>query len=340
MPSSTSSSRPAPDAAGGLRKEPRRGIQGPLVFLAGFALMAVLVSALWRHTPLRRYESLAARALAPESADEYLGYSGSDFEHHIVYHGLENVAPPLRAADVLILGHSRTMYAFTRDFVERFEARTHLRCYVLGFGQGEQDIFPEAIIRKYDLHPRFVIANADNFFSGTTSAAARHALRYGRLPAMATRFEGVASHEVRRAIHRWLPHFACSEAPGLSDWVTYRSISDGTWTIAAYKGEAKAIPELEGPPEPPTPAALEAAERLNRMVAERGGRLVLTFVPSPLSDRPQVREIARRLGVPLIEPHLGTVMTLDGSHLDPESARRFQDAFLDQIAPYLPAAGR
>lgn len=300
-----------------------------------FAALAAAVAATWRHTPISTYEALAARERPPASPDYYLGYSGSDFEHHIVYHGLEDVAGPLRSADVLILGHSRTMYAFPRSFVERFRSRYHLRCYVLGFGQGEQDLFPSAIIEKYDLRPRWVIVNADNFFSGTVSSAARHAMRYGWLPAWAVRFEGKASHVVRQTIHRVLPHFACSEAPGQADWVTYRSISDGTWYIAAYKGEAKALPQIEGAAESAPEAAMEAAERMNRLVKSRGGELLLTFVPSPLATRAQVRDIAARLGAPLIMPRLDSVMTLDGSHMTQESAELFYSAFLEEVEPYL-----
>jgi hypothetical protein len=314
-------------------------VRALLLFLGVFVALVVTVAAGWRHTPLSAWEALVARARPPASPDYYLGYSGSDFEHHIVYHGLEPVADPLRSADVIILGHSRTMYAFPRSFVERLQSRYHLRCYVLGFGQGEQDVFPMALIEKYDLRPRWVIVNADNFFSGTVSASARHAMRYGLLPALAVRFEGMASHAVRRVIHRVLPHFACAEAPAEQDWVTYRSISDGTWYVAAAKGKPTMLPpvdsSLEAIPAPASAAALRAAERMNRLVTSRGGKMVLTFVPSPLADLPQVRDIAARLGVPLVVPRMDSAMTLDGSHMTPESAEQFESAFLEEIGPYL-----
>jgi hypothetical protein len=338
MPSSTSNSDFRPGRRGA-RSAGSRQVRAGLLCLGLAGLLTLLTAAVWRHTPLRTYEALIARETRPAARDYFLGYSGSDFEHHIYYHDLDGVMDSVRSADVLVLGNSRTMYAFTRSFVEQFWSRYHLRCYVLGFGQGEQDVFPAALMDKFRLRPRWVIVNGDIFFTGRASASADHAMRYGRFPALVVRREGTLGHALRRQIHRWLPHVAATEYPTEPDWITYRSRTDGTWFIAAHKGVAKILPRAEEDAgEAGVTATLQEAESFARCVRGHGAKLLLTFVPSPVDDRAVVREVAARLGVPLIMPEMDEVMTVDGSHMTPASSERFISLFLDQVQPYLAGA--
>jgi hypothetical protein len=299
-----------------------------------------LVAATWRATPLRIFEALVARERRPASRDYFLAYSAGLIEQHVYYHGLEPVEGPLRAADVLILGNSRTMHALPRPFVTQLASRYHLRGYLLGFGGSEGDVFPLALIEKYDLRPRWVIVAVPRFFTGR-SAAARSAMRLGPLTALQVKYEGLASHLVRHAIHLVLPHLACTEYPTEPDWVVYRSISDGTWFVAASKGEPGVLARGAGTARPVPEATRAAAGRLAAIVRGRGARLLLVYVPppAPLDDRAGAAALAALVHAPLVGPELEGLATTDGSHLTPQSAARFDAALLDSLGPYLAPGG-
>ena len=70
----------------------------------------------------------------------------------------------MKKADVLFLGNSRALFAFSSDAIANFFGKGKLRYYVLAFGTGETSQFAGALIRRYDLHPKVLVINADPFF--------------------------------------------------------------------------------------------------------------------------------------------------------------------------------
>src|ERR1700730_12863032 len=120
-----------------------------------------------------RFRPLSAKASPPPSADWYLAYFNGDVEHFAIYNDLDGAAEALKHADVLFLGDSRMQYAFRdRAVLHQFFSSRHLSYFILAFGYGEGRDFPEAIIRKFDLHPKWVILNDDPFFGNPTSPVA------------------------------------------------------------------------------------------------------------------------------------------------------------------------
>src|SRR5262249_42639470 len=92
-----------------------------------------------------------------------------DYEHGAYYFGLEGAAVAhLRRAEVLVLGNSKAMFAFSTRATEDAFRRLGVPYYLLGFGYGESQLFPLALIKKYGLRPKALIINADPFFEEAT----------------------------------------------------------------------------------------------------------------------------------------------------------------------------
>ncbi|NIR60783.1 MAG: hypothetical protein GWO02_15385 [Gammaproteobacteria bacterium] len=61
----------------------------------------------------------------------------------------------------------------------------------------------------------------------------------------------------------------------------------------------------------------------------------LTYVWTPYNARATAEVLAVELGGTLVSPQLAGLETFDSSHLEPESAERFAQAFLDKAGPEL-----
>jgi hypothetical protein len=275
-----------------------------------------------------RFRPLAAEVSQPPSPAWYLAYFNGDVEHFSVYDNLDGAAEALNRADVLFLGNSRMQYAFrNRDVLRRFFYSRGLTYFVLAFGYEEGGIFPEAIIRKFNLHPKWVIVNADPFFGLPLTAVSSRAMSFGYLEAWKSRFEAVSSLAVQRSIHRIFPYFALSQWDVHPQWIYYRAKSDGTLRLGAWRGTPGAIVPGNGAAgPPPSPGQVKEAEGFKKELEARGAQLVLTWIPPSSGDT--ARYLASALQVPLVAPEETGLATIDGSHLDEESCTRFSTSFL------------
>ena len=277
----------------------------------------------------RRFRPLATQVSAPPSPAWYLAYFNGDLEHSAVYNNLEGAADALKHADVLLLGNSRMQYAFRdQETLRRFFPARGLRYFILAFGYGEGSVFASAIIRKFDLHPHWVIVNADPFFGKPLSVAASQAMSTGNFGAWKIRFESVASLAVEGRLHRIIPYVAPQQWDFNTEWIYYRAKSDGTLRLAAWHGTPGAMWEdLRNGGQPIGPAQVAEGERFKNELRARGARLVLTWIPP--SSANNAKQFASALQVPLVMPDATGLTTIDGSHLDKESSKRFSASFLD-----------
>jgi len=296
-----------------------------LLFACVLGLLVAGTAALWALRPDLGHDMNISRVAAP-SDDHFLAYDGSgNLEHHVLYFGLDGQAiAHLREADVLLLGNSRLMFAARPGVLDRFFDARGLQYFVLGFGYREADRFPLAIIEKFDLRPRYVVVNADGFFSDAHSEMAEQTMRDSYVAAERRRLEGEASHQVRRALHRlvpnWVDLFGRAGFPWRREVIGYRSRVNGTWQVFPWE-EARAGVEgrdLRAPALSPT--EVSAAERFESAMNARGASVILTYVPTPrpLGGGPML--FAEHLDVPLIADHPLGMGSHDGDHLDANSA--------------------
>lgn len=284
---------------------------------------------------------LAALATPSRSPDDYLDYFRGSVSGYAIYHNLGHAADPLQRADVLFLGNSRLLFAFrNRDLLDHFFTARSLNYYVMGFGYGEQSAFPEALIEKYDLHPKWVIVNADPFFGGPPSWMAKTIMSGSRFDALKFQGETLAAFYSQHYLHRIVPYLGSMwwiNPEG--DWIWYRSRQNGTILLAAKEGiPSPALPGANAYGSLWEPARVPGAKRFLRQITRRGAKLVLTRIP-PDSDV-SAKGFAKVLHVPLIAPRLAGLQTLDGNHLDNASATRFVGAFLKEFGRLIDHPGR
>jgi hypothetical protein len=257
-------------------------------------------------------------------------------EQFAIYQNLDGAAEALKHADVLFVGDSLLLFAFQeQEVLHRFFAARHMSYFLLGFAAEADEVFPEAIIRKFDLHPRWVIVSADVFFGMPPSAAATRAMSFGYLEAWKSRFEAASSLAIERQIHRIFPYLALSQWDAHPDWIWYRSKTDGAMWLAAWRGKPDVIVESsplkdllwqEARSRSISSEQIKAAEGFRKELASRGSSLVLTWIPP--SSGNTVRQLAAELQVPFVASEATGLTSIDGKHLDRESSLRFSTSFL------------
>lgn len=258
----------------------------------------------------------------------------------MLYFGTDGEAMAhLRRADVLLVGNSRLMFAARPGVLDPFFERRGLRYYVLGFGFREADRFPLAVIEKFDLRPRIVIANADGFFQSRLSDFARIVMKDTPFGAWKLGVEAETGHEVRRAVHQLVPNFVdLLGRPGFPwtrEFVIYRSRANGSWQPSPWEPGTGPVPARDLSV-PLTAREVAAAQRFSAAIAARGGRLVLTAVPTPRPTGGGPKRFAELLEVPLVAVHPPGLMTEDDDHLDESSAVAWSEAFVEELGRVIP----
>lgn len=305
-----------------------------LVFAGVLGLLVATTTVIWMLSPASRGRNIT-RAERP-SDDHYLAHDhGGHVDHHVLYFGTDGEAMDhLRRADVLFVGNSRLMFAARPRVLDPFFEGLGLRYYVLGFGFREADRFPLAVIERFDLRPRLVIANADGFFQDRLSDFARTVMKDTPFGAWKFGIEAETGHEVRRAVHQLVPNFVdLLGRPGFPwsrEIVIYRSRSNGSWQPSPWEPGTAPVParDLSFPLHP---REVTAARRFKAAIEARGSRLVLTAVPTPRPTGGGPRRFAELLGVPLVVVHPPGLLTEDDDHLDESSAVAWSEAFVREM---------
>ena len=313
----------------------RRAVRAILLGLATCAFCVFAGWGLWKFSTLRRFDlDIASARQAPH--DHYLAHDrGGHVDHHVLFHGLDDESMAhLRQADVLLMGNSRLMFALRGEALRQYFTARGLRPFALGFGHEEQHRFPQALLTRHGLRPKVVLANVDNFFGGVTSPWGERVLSDTRFDARKTQFEASASHAVRRALHRVVPHVPDLVA-GQREFVIYRSERDGSWFIATDFGEGSRMRGFYRGRDIVRPHNLELARGFKEAVEAAGARLVFILVPAPDVSLSHASQLAEMVGVPLVAPDVDGLRTMDGSHLTDESAARYAAVFFQHLDPVL-----
>jgi hypothetical protein len=305
------------------------------------AVVFASITGAWLLLPasvLQACRPLEVNVSPPSSSDWYLGYFNMQVEQYAVYQNLDGAAEALKHADVLLVGDSLVLFSFQdREVLRKFFAARGLSYFLLAFSAEADEVFPEAIIRKFDLHPKLVIVNADAFFGMPPSPAASRAMTFGYLEAWKSRFEAATSLAILSRVHRIFPDLALSQWETHPQWIWYRAKSDGAMLPVAWRGTPKAISDSsptdlvwqDARRRPPSSEELKDAQGFKDLLDSRGSKLVLTWIP-PTSGA-TARHLASALRVPLVIPRANGLSTIDGKHLDRESSTRFGASFLTAL---------
>lgn len=297
----------------------------PLVTLAVFGSLVILGAALMAIPSIAaKVNSAAVGAQLPVEDGLYLGYYNGGHDHATLWLDLDNSVESLRQADILLLGNSRMLFAIDVEELRAFEQRTNLRCYVMAFAYGEMCEFPQKLMERHDLHPKFVVVNADPFFVEQTSSMAKKATTMTPWEARKAMFEAHVGLAVHREIDPWLPHpFETNPA-----WVYYRAYRDGSIFASSTKG--KPSPADSNPVKwEINTELLQTFDEFQSHMNSRGVTTVLTTIP-PTVEAP-MKELAEKSQLPHFYSNVDQLMTSDGSHLTTESAKRYSVEFFRNL---------
>lgn len=272
---------------------------------------------------------------APINDEYYLGYCNSsaygDYDHGSFWLGLEPEATgDAQAADVLFLGNSRLQFGFSTSALARWFATRDARYYLLGFSHFENASFTGPLLERIGPRARAYVINLDDFFLADRTDIGDFVMRDRNAR---RRYENKRVWQLlQRRVCGVAPSFCGGEAFGY-----YRRRIGGDWRLGG--SSAQLNPANVGPEQSldRARAAAQAAAAEAFLSALKVSRdcIVFTYVPNAHNDRKTAEEIARALGFELVSPSMDGLATFDGSHLDPTSAERFSQAFLEAAGPQL-----
>jgi hypothetical protein len=255
-----------------------------------------------------------------------------DYEHGALYFELEAAAVRhLRQADVLILGNSKAMFAFSTAATESFFRRLGARVYLAGFGYGEFSRFPLALIRKHKLDPKAVIINADPFFDEHTD------------------FQNVIDGEIgvhliylaKKFVQQW-QRSRCAADQGQGVWcgkalTVYRAVADGRWQSATYAANPNRIPiaMVQDYGMDFLPNHRKAARQFRAQLQIPDRCIIMTLTPSVLTTSAVAQAIARELNATYLVPPFDGYHTIDNVHLTPDDAERWSGELLRRVEDVL-----
>ena len=264
--------------------------------------------------------------------DGYLAYcqadAYADYDHGAIWFALEpEVVRRAGNASVLFIGNSRLQFALSTAVTTNWFANLRTSYYLLGFGQTENAQFVAPLLDRIEPHAKVYVVNVDRFFDSQLSQPAA---------AIMTNADALDRYRTKR---RWQPlhELICDRAPALcgNHVAFYRSRENGAWTRRGTESQFRTTAVEDAPTEDPQ-AWIDYVDIARGFV---GGLpvakacVVLTLAPYHRTKRREAAAIADALGLPLISPQLHGLTTFDGSHLDPDSAQRWSEAFFAAAGP-------
>ena len=308
-------------------------------FVLAFVLMSLTIF-IWKRSDL--FPWIGSCNPAGYSNDSFMSYCHSsrfgDLEHNVYWLNLEpQLIENVQNADVLFLGNSRTQYAFSTSAVSDFFAKKDYSHYVFGFGMGSQNSVPEMLTEKYSLKPKAIIVNADPFFTNRNSGTNQAMLdeswsRHWELNSkrwLSRQQQRICTNNDSGFLHSLL----CT---GVEETL-YRRIEDGHWDVRYFR-KNKNIPTAIDNQQQLGVSINEAKSIAESFIEKLGVKkqcVILTVTPRTQTPLAFAKTLAEELGVVGIFPQVEGLITVDDSHLDPESALSWSTSILKDADPIL-----
>ena len=326
--SSTSSFEVAVEAATPAQRQPseRACLWAGVVTLL---LLVGLTAILNRFPPLSDKRDMSARVIYPQSPEWYVAYANGGLDEFTIFDNLHGASNALKRADVLFLGNSHAVFGLSRDALAPYFEKRGLTYYNMAFGYNETSVLPQAIIRKFDLHPKWVVIVADPFFSDAGSSLADKVMSGTKFDGYKFALETNISLAVKHELHQALPYIPNMATKESANWIQFRSYRDGTVYVASYMGNPNAKRPKSLMDNWDIQKSLPAAQEFKAEMDRRGTRIILTCIP-PFVPCP-AEQLGHALHVPTVEPAPDGLETLDGAHLDKASATAYTQRLLQGI---------
>jgi hypothetical protein len=302
----------------------------PAVYIV-ILLSAVIASSLYQ----LRIVNIFACPASGYTSDRYLSNCGAanygDYEHGAFWFDLEPAAEKSAAsADVLFLGDSRMLLAFSNAATAKWFSSISASFYLLGFYGFENSIFEQALLRKMKPAAEVYVIAIGDFFQPTEAPIAKTIMHDGA---------GRSSYEAKRYLQ--LVHQAiCMKLNKLcgSDLAVFRSRQTGMWYMQTgkFKGRERPVSYDGQTQKREIDDAVAIGQIFLSDLHVNAECVIFTLVPGVGTKLDAAKAIASGLGRPLVVPdHIDGLQTFDGTHLDNPSGERWSDAFFKIAGPQI-----
>jgi hypothetical protein len=267
------------------------------------------------------------------ASDRYLAYCHAkgygDYEHGAFWFGLEpSTRDAVSGAEVLFLGSSRMQIALSTAATNRWFSSDRVKYFLLGFGYNGNVLFEGDLVRKFGTHAKAYVISVDGFFNPHESQPVKAVLHDS----------GARSHYEAKRLWQLVHEDLCQGLPALCGkrYTIFRSRRTGAYQLSGL-GEFQGHPVSYDQSVDRAAAEHEAAEgkAFLSQLPVASDCVILTVIPTGETGVGTAGAIAKTLGMPLVIPEVAGLQTFDGSHLDPESAERWSEAFLKAAGPQI-----
>ncbi len=263
-------------------------------------------------------------------SERYLAYCQApqygDYDHGAFWFRLEPEAVPhVRNAQVLFLGNSRLEWAFSNPITAQWFGAHHTTYYLFGFAYSETYAFEQDLLRMLGSRARVYVINLDSFFGSRPSPPAQFVMEDG---SAWRRYEG---KKIWQRVHR----VVCGAAAAICghEIAFFRSRNTGSFSGSPGPPRRMPVSAAAGRDDAPVEEQVANAIAFLSHVPVSRGCVILTLVPSTKTNYNLASGIAAQMRAPFIAPNIANLYTVDGSHLDADSAQRWATAFLRAAGP-------
>ncbi len=308
-----------------------------------FGLSAVLVFALaLSHFSYDGWTFEGGLLQIPRQGDSnwYRDFGGRSIpqiqDQDIFYSNLGGSLDAAKRADIIFLGPSFVSYALDRQTLESSPALDRLNIYNMAFVGLRGGEFSRRVIKRWNIHPRLWVINADDQFVHFFSSDLSVTLGPQKMPIAAVqrgRLRGYLT-VIGRNLHWRIEDLIAAYQNGyFTPTGLYRNTANGDMGLDANPGYVaagnKPMVSARDPDCHTNPAVVDYARTF---LQEVGGQVVLTLVPHSQSCVQQAAELAKALNVELITPPFDGLTTIDGGgHLDRQGAQKFTSYLAREI---------
>jgi hypothetical protein len=281
-----------------------------------------------------RTDNIFACPASGYTSDRYLANcetSYGDYEHGVFWFELEPAAEmSASSADVLFLGDSRMLLAFSTNATTKWFSSASVSFYLLGFYGFENSIFERALLRKLKPRAAIYVISVGDFFQPFEAPIAKSIMH-----------DGAArnSYNVKRDLQ--LVHRAiCMKVPTIcgNGLAVFRSRQTGMWYMqtSRFKGRERQVSYDQQIDEREINDAVAIGRSFISELPVKAECVILTVVPTVDTKLGVANAIASGLGKMLVVPQrVDDLQTFDGTHIDQASAERWSEAFFKTAGPQI-----
>ena len=268
------------------------------------------------------------------TSDRYLAScetSYGDYEHGAFWFDLEPGAEMSAAsADVLFLGDSRMLLAFSTSATTKWFSPAPVSFYLLGFYGFENSIFERALLRKLKPRAKVYVISVGDFFQPFEAPIAKSIMHDGAAQNL---------YDVKRDL-QFVHRAICMKVPTIcgNGLAVFRSRQTGMWYMetSRFKGRERQVSYNQQIDDREINDAVAIGRTFLSELPVKAECVILTVVPTVGTKLGVANAIASGLGKMLVVPQrVDGLQTFDGTHIDQASAERWSEAFFKTAGPQI-----